>query len=63
LRQKATQQGPVFITDHGRPAYVLLTIEDYQRLTGGHMGLAEAVGQPMQPLSRATRHSLMSRIS
>lgn len=41
----AARQGPVFITDRGRPAYVLLTIEDYQRLTDGHMGLAEAVGQ------------------
>ena len=43
--KKAAQRGPVFITDRGRPAHVLLTIEDYQRLTGGHMSLAEAVAQ------------------
>ena len=44
--KKAAQRGPVFITDRGRPAHVLLTIEDYRRLAGGHMSLAEAVAQP-----------------
>jgi hypothetical protein len=29
----------------GRPAYVLLTIEDYRRLAGGNMSLAEALAQ------------------
>jgi prevent-host-death family protein len=44
--KKAASRGQVFITDRGRPAHVLLTMEDYQRLTGGHMSLAEALGQP-----------------
>lgn len=44
--KKAASQGPVFITDRGRPAHVLLTIEDYLRLTGGHMSVAEALAQP-----------------
>ena len=44
--KKATRRGPVFITDRGRPAHVLLSIEDYQRLTGGNMSLAEALAQP-----------------
>src|SRR5260370_26398588 len=44
--KKAARKGPVFITDRGRPAHVLLTIEDYRRLTGGHMSLAEALAQP-----------------
>ena len=44
--KKAARRGPVFITDRGRPAHVLLTIEDYQRLTGGNMSLAEALAQP-----------------
>lgn len=43
--KKAASQGPVFITDRGRPAHVLLTIEDYLRLSGGHMSLAEALAQ------------------
>ena len=44
--KKAARRGPVFITDRGRPAHVLLTIEDYQRLAGGNMSLAEALAQP-----------------
>jgi hypothetical protein len=44
--KKAARQGPVFIADRGRPVHVLLTIEDYQRLTGGDMSLAEALAQP-----------------
>ena len=44
--KKAARRGPVFITDRGRLAYVLLTIEDYQRLAGGAMSLAEALAQP-----------------
>ena len=44
--KKAARRGPVFITDRGRPAHVLMTIEDYQRLAGGNMSLAEALAQP-----------------
>jgi prevent-host-death family protein len=44
--KKAARQGPVFITDRGRLAHVLLTIEDYRRLAGGNMSLAEALAQP-----------------
>ena len=32
--KKAAQDGPVFITDRGRLAHVLLTVEEYQRLSG-----------------------------
>lgn len=44
--KKAALRGPVFITDRGRPAHVLLTIEEYRRLAGGNMSLAEALAQP-----------------
>jgi prevent-host-death family protein len=44
--KKAAARGPVFITDRGRPAHVLLTIDDYLRLTGAQMSLAEALAQP-----------------
>lgn len=30
--KKAAAEGPVFITDRGRPAYALLKIEDYHKL-------------------------------
>ena len=32
--KKATTQGPVFITDRGRPAYALLKIDDYYKIVG-----------------------------
>ncbi|HZZ36737.1 MAG TPA: type II toxin-antitoxin system Phd/YefM family antitoxin [Caulobacteraceae bacterium] len=44
--KKAAQKGPVFITDRGRPAHVLLTIEDYERLTESSLSLARALAQP-----------------
>jgi prevent-host-death family protein len=43
--KRAAGNGPVFITDRGRPAHVLLTIEDYQRLSGERMTLREALEQ------------------
>ncbi|MBI3675135.1 MAG: type II toxin-antitoxin system Phd/YefM family antitoxin [Proteobacteria bacterium] len=41
--KKAARKGPVFITDRGQPAHVLLTIEDYRKLTGEHMSLRQAL--------------------
>ena len=32
--KRATVDGPVFITDRGRPAYALLKIDDYYRIAG-----------------------------
>lgn len=32
--KRAAAEGPVFITDRGRPAFALLSIEDYHRITG-----------------------------
>ena len=32
--KRAAADGPVFITDRGRPAFALLSIEDYRRLSG-----------------------------
>lgn len=32
--KRATDEGPVFITDRGRPAFALLKIEDYYRIVG-----------------------------
>jgi prevent-host-death family protein len=44
--KKAARTGPVFITDRGRPSYVLLTIEDYIRITGGNRKIADALAMP-----------------
>lgn len=32
--KRAAGQGPVYITDRGRPAHVLLTYDEYERLLG-----------------------------
>jgi len=44
--KKAADKGPVFITDRGKPAHVLLSIEHYWRLAGGQRTLAQALAQP-----------------
>jgi len=44
--KKAASLGPVFITDRGKPAHVLLSIEAYQRLAGGSRKIADALAMP-----------------
>jgi prevent-host-death family protein len=44
--KKAARDGPVFITDRGKPAHVLLTFEDYLRLTGQRRNIADALAMP-----------------
>lgn len=42
--KRATAKGPVVITDRGEPAHVLLSISQYQKLTGGKANIAELLG-------------------
>lgn len=44
--KKAAMEGPVFITDRGRPAHVLLTFEEYRKLTGGRTKIADLLAMP-----------------
>lgn len=44
--KKAAMAGPVFITDRGRPAHVLLTFEEYKKLTGGRTKIADLLAMP-----------------
>jgi prevent-host-death family protein len=46
--KRAAKAGPVIITERGRPAHVLMTIEDYRKLAGGEMTLSRAVEQVNQ---------------
>lgn len=39
--KKATQAGPVIITDRGHPAHVLLTFDEYQKITGSASKIAD----------------------
>ena len=44
--KREAELGPVFITDRGKPAHVLLSIEEYRRLTGKRRTLGEALAMP-----------------
>lgn len=44
--QKAAQDGPVFITNRGRSAYVLLSIDEYLRLTNKGPSIVELLSMP-----------------
>lgn len=44
--KKAAEAGPVLITDRGRPAHVLLSFRDYQRLKGVRRNIAQALAMP-----------------
>ena len=44
--KKATKSGPVIITDRGKPAHVLLSIEEYQRLTKQRRNIADSLAMP-----------------
>ncbi|RLC12080.1 MAG: type II toxin-antitoxin system Phd/YefM family antitoxin [Deltaproteobacteria bacterium] len=44
--KKAAKKGPVIITDRGRPAYILLTIEKYQKLTETQKSILDFLAMP-----------------
>lgn len=66
--KKAARNGPVFITDRGRPAHVLLTIEEYRELAGKQgsivdlLAMADAADIEFEPV-RASIHSQAADLS
>ena len=44
--KKAAMADPVFSTDRGRPAHVLLTLDEYKKRTGGHTRIADLLAMP-----------------
>ena len=44
--KRAAKRGPVFITDRGRPSHVLLTVQEYERITGGQKSVADSLAMP-----------------
>lgn len=44
--KRAANNGPVFITDRGKPAHVLLSFADYQRLIKQRRNIADALAMP-----------------
>jgi prevent-host-death family protein len=39
--KRAAEKGPVTITDRGKPAFVLMKYEDYQRLAGPRRSISD----------------------
>jgi len=44
--KKAAENGPVFITDRGRPAHVLLSIAEYERVVQNRKNILELLAMP-----------------
>lgn len=44
--KKAAREGPRFITDRGRSAYVLMTIERYEQLLGNQPSILDLLAGP-----------------
>ena len=44
--KKAARKGPVFITDRGHPAHVLLSIEEYQEMTSKGKSIIDLLAMP-----------------
>lgn len=44
--KKAAKRGPVFITDRGQPAHVLLSIEEYRKITGKSKSILDLLAMP-----------------
>lgn len=44
--KKAAKSGPVFITDRGRPAHVLLSIEEYRKITSKSASIIDLLAMP-----------------
>ena len=44
--KRDARKGPVFITDRGHPAHVLLTVEDYRKFTGAETTIVEWLAMP-----------------
>jgi prevent-host-death family protein len=44
--KKAALAGPVIITDRGKPAHVLLSIQDYRKVLGKTRSIADLLAMP-----------------
>lgn len=44
--KRAASGGPVFITDRGRPAHVLMSIDEYRKLTATLKNIIDLVAMP-----------------
>ena len=59
--KRAASQGPVFITDRGQPAHVLLTFEQYQRLVTSSQSIVDLLGMSEATEFEPPKASVLSR--
>ena len=45
-REESAKDGPVFITEHGLYAYVLLTMEEYRKIAGKRESILDLLAMP-----------------
>ena len=60
--KRAAKDGPVIITDRGRPVHVLMSFDEYKRLTGKTRSLGDMLAAPKAgdfdlPLPPRTEHA------
>lgn len=44
--KRAAHDGPVIITDRGKPVHVLLSYDEYQRIIGQEVSIVDQLGLP-----------------
>ena len=65
--KRLAQRGPVFITDRGKPSFVLMSVQAYRKLAGLEAGIVSSLAQadggeiPFDP-PRATAFSRPARL-
>lgn len=47
--KRAAERGPVTITDHGRPSHVLLTVEEFERISGEQQLMGDLLWRGQDP--------------
>lgn len=47
--KRAAERGPVTITDHGRPSHVLLTVEEFERISGQQQLMGDLLWRGQDP--------------
>lgn len=55
--KRAAEKEPVIITDRSRPSHVLLSFEDYRKLTAAGRSLLDIVGQDEDTTSISIHHA------
>ena len=48
--KKAARNGPVFITDRGQPAFVLLSIDEFRKITHKRQSIADLLAMPEEDI-------------